>query len=393
MDPNPLEHHHQGEEAEQVRVLLLAACPADTDSLRLDEEAREIRAAVRGSGHSHALHIETRTAVQPDDVLQSLNEVKPHIVHFSGHGSAASGIVLLDLYDRPSTVSTAALRELFRTLKDDIRLVVLNACSSQEQAQAIAENIDCVIGMRSSIDDDAAIIFAASLYRAIGFGQSIQGSFNQGITSLLLHSAGHEEVPKLFVRNGADAERIHLVGAVRAESSGPGTARDRKEKIRTDICLIGSVASGHPVLCVSVLNVGQTPIFMESVSLVRQVDQPLCVGGISAHEECRRIPLNSEGQTQEPVSPGEKRRFILPSNAMPTAEKEAREGGPDAVWVEVRSHLGQIATIPGKQVLPYLVRPTSKTVPPAEPAADPLQLLLVGDWVLTYTHPGKPSGE
>ena len=56
-------------------------------------------------------------------------------------------------------------------LRDNIRCVVLNACYSEAQAQAIAEAIDCVVGMTSAVGDDAAIEFATAFYRALGYGE------------------------------------------------------------------------------------------------------------------------------------------------------------------------------------------------------------------------------
>jgi len=99
-------------------------------------------------------------------------------------------------------VSTIALRSLFQTLKDNIRLVFLNACSSREQARALVETIDCVIGMKESIHDEAAAAFASSFSHAIGFGRSIQDAFDQGMTSLLLEGIAEEDIPELVVRQG-----------------------------------------------------------------------------------------------------------------------------------------------------------------------------------------------
>ena len=58
--------------------------------------------------------------------------MKPHIVHFSGHGSPGAELVLLNDRGSPKPVSKRALVHLFHTLKDNVRvLVVLNACYSQ----------------------------------------------------------------------------------------------------------------------------------------------------------------------------------------------------------------------------------------------------------------------
>src|SRR5690348_11295843 len=56
----------------------------------------------------------------------------------------------------------------------------LNACYTRVQAEAISDVIDYVIGMNATIGDKAASAFAASFYRAIGFGRSVKDSFDQG---------------------------------------------------------------------------------------------------------------------------------------------------------------------------------------------------------------------
>src|SRR3954468_4379061 len=122
---------------DKVKVLFLAANPAGTQPLQLDEEIRQITAKVRASEHRDSLELISRWAVRPDDLLQALLEVKPHVVHFSGHGSSAAELILLDDRGNPKPVSQATLLLLFRILKDDVRVVVLNACSSRPQAEAL----------------------------------------------------------------------------------------------------------------------------------------------------------------------------------------------------------------------------------------------------------------
>jgi hypothetical protein len=65
----------------------LSANPVGTVPLQLDEEAREIEVKIRASEHRDSLELITKWAVRPDDLLQSLNQHKPHVVHFSGHGN------------------------------------------------------------------------------------------------------------------------------------------------------------------------------------------------------------------------------------------------------------------------------------------------------------------
>lgn len=187
---------------QRVRILFLAANPLATSRLALDEEAREITEKLRNSRDREAFDLITRWAVRPGDLLQHLNEHEPQIVHFSGHGSAGGEIVLSDGGDsRP--VRPAALTELFRIMKETVRVVVLNACWSVTQAQMIGQHIDHVVGMRQPINDRSATIFAASFYSALGFGRTVGAAFDQGRTSLLLHNMPDHDVPQLMSRSGA----------------------------------------------------------------------------------------------------------------------------------------------------------------------------------------------
>jgi hypothetical protein len=132
-------------------------------------------------------------------------------VHFSGHGSQSGEIILMDSRGGKKPVNPAAIKALFQTLKGDIRVVILNACYSKIQAEAITQVVDCAIGMNDAIGDEAAIAFAASFYRAIGFGLSIKQAFDQGIVVLLLEGIPEESKPELLVKEGVDPEKIVLI--------------------------------------------------------------------------------------------------------------------------------------------------------------------------------------
>src|SRR4051794_39308284 len=101
----------------KVRILFLAANPVATPPLKLDEEIRRITTKVRAAEYRDSLELVSRWAVRPDDLLQALLELKPHVVHFSGHGSPDAEIILLDDRGDPKPVGQEALVQLFRTLK------------------------------------------------------------------------------------------------------------------------------------------------------------------------------------------------------------------------------------------------------------------------------------
>lgn len=195
------------------RILFLAASPTGTAGLALDEECRAIDLKISAARFRDSLELLTKWAVRPDDLLQHLNQCTPNVVHFSGHGTETEEILLLDSRSRCQAVPKDALRQLFSTLKDNIRVVVLNACYARPQAEAIAEVIDCAIGMKRAIGDKAAIVFAASFYRAIAFGRSVHDAFQQGKAAVMLEGIPEQDTPVLLARRGVDPRTIFLVTA------------------------------------------------------------------------------------------------------------------------------------------------------------------------------------
>ncbi len=193
-------------------ILFLAANPDNQQRLALDREARAIREKIRAAEHRDTLLFRTEWAVRPDDLLQYLNEYRPQAVHFSGHGSS-NAILLNDDAGHARPVSRQALRALFGLHRQSVRLVVLNACFSKEQAEAIVAEIDCAVGMNSAIGDEAAIVFAAAFYRKLGFGASVADAFAEGRVALMLQGIAEENTPELLVRQGVDAQQIFLAGA------------------------------------------------------------------------------------------------------------------------------------------------------------------------------------
>jgi hypothetical protein len=196
----------------KVNALFLAANPTVTQPLALDKEIRLIEERVRQAKYRNTLTFKSAWAVRPDDLLQLLNEHQPQIVHFSGHGTD-EGIYLEGENDQARLVPTQALKRLFTTLKDNVRLILLNACYSREQALALVEVIDCVIGMNDRISDEAAAIFAGSFYRGLGFGRSVQNAFDQGLVALSMSNIPEEDTPELLVKKGIDPNQLVLVGS------------------------------------------------------------------------------------------------------------------------------------------------------------------------------------
>ncbi len=181
-----------------IKILFLAANPEDTVSLRIDKEVREIKQALLQTEFRDKFDLEQEWAVRVSDLQSHLLRHKPDIVHFSGHGSRANEIILEDDFGGSHKVSEQALSQLFAVLKDNIRCVVLNACYSEKQARAIAQHIDCVVGMSQAIGDEAAISFAVAFYQALGYGKNVQTAFELGCVQIHLENLKEQDTPKLL---------------------------------------------------------------------------------------------------------------------------------------------------------------------------------------------------
>lgn len=229
---SPGAREEAAEEAlEKIKVLVLAANPVDEDNerLALDEEIRNIREKIRASDYRDSLELVPWLATRPGDLLEALNEVKPHVVHFAGHGDERGRVLLVDESGKSKPLSGFQLAPLFAVVRDNLRLVFLNLCHSHSLARALTADIDFAIGMRGKMGDEAARIFAGGFYRAIGFGRSVQAAFDEGVAALTVEGALQGHVPQLFSRAGIDPSSVRLVSGEPRKRRTRRTARPTSE--------------------------------------------------------------------------------------------------------------------------------------------------------------------
>lgn len=217
---------------DKLTILFLAANPADTNQLELDEELRSIDQELRKSELRDQFDLRAHWAVRFSDLQELLLRYSPHVVHFSGHGSQVGEIILKNDDGLSQPVAPDVLADLFDILKDNVRCVVLNACYSDMQARGIARSIECVVGMSRAIGDPAAIQFASGFYLGLGYGRSIRDAVGLGRTRISGAGMTDETTPKLTVRKGIDPAQIVLVSKARKESkdtdgSGSNIANSR----------------------------------------------------------------------------------------------------------------------------------------------------------------------
>ena len=180
-------------------ILFLAANPQGTQRLALEREVKKIEQGLERSMNRARFKLVVKWAVTDEDLRRALLDHEPAVVHFSGHGVRAEGVgfgtgtgrdlgsdgpdgepgglAFEDEQGRLRLISGEALSGLFELCKSHVKCVVLNACHSDRQAEAIFRHIDHVVGMNTAIGDDAAVKFAVGFYDALGAGRDYAVAF------------------------------------------------------------------------------------------------------------------------------------------------------------------------------------------------------------------------
>jgi hypothetical protein len=221
-------------EPELLRVLYLTANPEATETtiahpdgsvessgvwLRVDREVREVKKILRSSKHRDQVTVEHLPAATAMDLLDGLNDHRPHVVHFSGHASSL-GVVMEndDGAEDGADLEFGLLARLLGATDEPPRLVVLNVCQSLAGADELLETVPTVIGMADTILDTAAVVFAARFYAAIASAQSVASAVEQGRTAMAVASLDGADLPEIRTRDDIDPSTLILV-----EPPGPTT--------------------------------------------------------------------------------------------------------------------------------------------------------------------------
>jgi WD40 repeat protein len=181
----------------------------------LDQEASAIRKVLKRSGYRDRFELVTRWAAEPHDLLRELRELKPTVVHFSGHGGQ-DGLFFQAPNGDARVVSPAAIAETFGAAGGSVKLVVLSACYSEAPAEALLAHVDCVVAMSGVLRDDMARAFAIGFYGALGDQESVAAAYRHGNAAISLDGLSDADRPQLKICVGADAARMILAAVAPA---------------------------------------------------------------------------------------------------------------------------------------------------------------------------------
>ncbi|HKO98585.1 MAG TPA: hypothetical protein VJU86_16425 [Pyrinomonadaceae bacterium] len=187
---------------EKIKILFLSSNPWTTSRILVDEEEREIFEKLQEGPYRDRFELHRHAAIRPIDLQRLLMMYKPHIVHFSGHGSKQHKIILGGKPGRGKQVDQHGMVKLFALYKSHVRLVVLNACFTKTQAQSLSQVIDFSVGAGKGIGDKEGVAFAGAFYRALSFGKSVKAAFESAEAELALTKMPRTKGIGFFVREG-----------------------------------------------------------------------------------------------------------------------------------------------------------------------------------------------
>lgn len=200
-----------------LTVLMVSASPYGEARLRVDEEYRHIFERVQAAEHRDRFHFVPVPAARIEDLRTALMRHRPHVLHISAHGEQTGSLLFEGTGVDAQQASRRELTALIASLRDNLRLVVLNACDSYALARELQPIVGAAIGMSEPVTDAHAIAFAVTFYEALAFGRDIASAFEVA----LAHLGSSERIPRLFPSVDQDPDglrRRSLLAPRRQES-------------------------------------------------------------------------------------------------------------------------------------------------------------------------------
>ena len=270
-----------------ISILFLTADPTNASRLRLGEELREIQEKLQLAQLRDRFALHQRMSVRPADISQALLDVQPQIVHFSGHGTSTGALCFENQVGELYPIQPEALTALFEVFVNQVNCVLLNACYSEIQAEAIAKHIDYVIGMNQAIGDEAAIAFAIGFYQALGAGRTMEEAHKLGCVQIRLQGIPEHLTPVLvkkeMLQPDHESAPLDSVGQLKKGlyASSPG---EREEAARS-LGKLGAKASPAVAALVKALKDPSGPVRTAAALALLEIGTPEALSAVERYEQ------------------------------------------------------------------------------------------------------------
>ncbi|GAB4100726.1 CHAT domain-containing protein [Sinomonas halotolerans] len=118
----------------------------------------------------------------PKEILESLERDEAHVVHLMGTGRPTRSGLQDMVAGTGGPADTVPAKSLARSLhtSEQLRLLVLAACNTDQLASQLATRTRAVVGIRGKISDDGVRAFLRGLYFALASGATIPQAVASG---------------------------------------------------------------------------------------------------------------------------------------------------------------------------------------------------------------------
>jgi hypothetical protein len=204
--------HRSSTKRAALRIALLVTNPERRASLQTGVEARDIETGLKASGNWDKIDLKVSLAPTLVNLLDALNQFRPQVLHFSGHGGG--GALLFDNEragrDGGTVLNFEMVERVVSATQFRPDLLVLAACDTVDGAEVFLKSVPTVIAMADEIDDDAACAFSEQFYRSLASGASITNALTQA--KLVLEHKGYQDaqLPTLLSANAAAGGKIFI---------------------------------------------------------------------------------------------------------------------------------------------------------------------------------------
>lgn len=184
---------------ERPVILLTFANQQDAYLDKLKDESKRLNDVLSYHHDKKTIEVYREESTTLDDLSKAIDRFADRIVmfHYAGHADGER------LYFEESAGDAKGLASLLGQLPN-LKVVFLNGCSTKAQVENLLNNgVQAVVATAVPIDDQKAVVFAESFYRAFANNATVQDAFNRAVAIIQTRYGGSFEAT--IVRKGETA--------------------------------------------------------------------------------------------------------------------------------------------------------------------------------------------
>jgi WD40 repeat protein len=257
-----------------LRVLGMVSRPPDLEELAVEQERADLHRALRDLLADGVVELTWVPGQSWRDLREALRTVRPHVLHFIGHGGLDAGTgdgTLVFTGDRTGVHHEMSAPDVSGLMRGGaLRLVVLNACGreyaagsdpfSGPAASILRKGVPAVAAMQFPVTDLASLEFSREFYTCLARNDAVHTGVQKARLAMRTELKGSLEwgTPVLYL--GSGSERLFDVHTPLPAASASTTARPRPARttgVRLErpnvpqLLLVQALSSRFPVRSIS----------------------------------------------------------------------------------------------------------------------------------------------